>query len=39
LLGIHENEELTYFTIQKYMNKHFISLKNEKSDDTINEIV
>jgi chromatin remodeling complex protein RSC6 len=39
LLGIHENEELTYFTIQKYMNKHFISLKNEKSDDIVNEIV
>jgi len=39
LLGINENEELTYFTIQKYMNKHFISLKNEKSDDTINEVV
>jgi chromatin remodeling complex protein RSC6 len=36
LLGIHENEELTYFTIQKYMNKHFISLKNE---NTVNEIV
>jgi upstream activation factor subunit UAF30 len=24
LLGIEEGEELTYFTIQKYMNKHFI---------------
>ena len=24
LLGINEGEELTYFTIQKYMNKHFI---------------
>lgn len=27
LLGIEENKELTYFTIQKYMNKHFISNK------------
>lgn len=27
LLGIEENKELTYFTIQKYMNKHFISTK------------
>ena len=35
LLGINENEELTYFTIQKYMNKHFISLKNQKSDNII----
>ena len=24
LLGIEEGQELTYFTIQKYMNKHFI---------------
>jgi len=24
LLGIQEGEELTYFTIQKFMNKHFI---------------
>ena len=32
LLGINEDEELTYFTIQKYMNKHFISLKNEKNN-------
>ena len=31
LLGINEDEELTYFTIQKYMNKHFISLKNENT--------
>jgi len=28
LLGIEENKELTYFTIQKYMNKHFISSKS-----------
>jgi len=27
LLGIEENKELTYFSIQKYMNKHFISTK------------
>jgi chromatin remodeling complex protein RSC6 len=38
LLGINEDEELTYFTIQKYMNKHFVSLKNEKNN-TINETV
>jgi chromatin remodeling complex protein RSC6 len=38
LLGINENEELTYFTIQKYMNKHFISLKSEKNN-SINETV
>jgi len=25
LLGVYNNEELTYFNIQKYMNKHFIS--------------
>lgn len=25
LLGINDDEELTYFNIQKYMNKHFIS--------------
>ena len=24
LLGIEEGQELTYFTIQKFMNKHFI---------------
>ena len=27
LLGIEENQEVTYFNIQKYMNKHFISSK------------
>jgi len=26
LLGIEEGKELTYFNIQKYMNKHFISV-------------
>ena len=25
LLGIDNNEELTYFNLQKYMNKHFIT--------------
>jgi chromatin remodeling complex protein RSC6 len=25
LLGVEESDELTYFNIQKYMNKHFIS--------------
>jgi hypothetical protein len=24
LLGLEEGQELTYFTIQKFMNKHFI---------------
>ena len=24
LLGLHDNQELTYFNIQKYMNKHFV---------------
>ena len=40
LLGIEceEVNELTYFNIQKYMNKHFISLKNEKNN-TVNENV
>lgn len=28
LLGISEKEELTYFNIQKYMNKHFITETN-----------
>ena len=27
LLGVDENQEVTYFNIQKYMNKHFISSK------------
>lgn len=26
LLGIEDDKELTYFNIQKYMNKHFIHL-------------
>jgi len=28
LLGINENEQLTYFTLQKFMNKHFIKTTN-----------
>jgi chromatin remodeling complex protein RSC6 len=24
LLGLNDGQELTYFTIQKYMNKHFV---------------
>ena len=28
LLGIEDNEELTFFNLQKYMNKHFISSTN-----------
>ena len=35
LLGINEDEELTYFTIQKYMNKHFISLKDKSDNNKI----
>ena len=26
LLGLEENDELTYFNLQKYMNKHFIKI-------------
>ena len=33
LLGIDDNQELTYFNIQKYMNKHFIKSINESCDD------
>jgi len=28
LLGVEESDELTYFNMQKYMNKHFISEKS-----------
>jgi chromatin remodeling complex protein RSC6 len=28
-LNLHETNDLTFFNIQKYMNKHFISKKNE----------
>jgi chromatin remodeling complex protein RSC6 len=40
LLGIVDDPipELTFFTIQKYMNKHFISSKNKNIEyDTISE--
>jgi DNA topoisomerase-1 len=30
LLGINEGDELSYFTLQKYMNKHFIKQEIEK---------
>jgi chromatin remodeling complex protein RSC6 len=33
LLGINDNESLTFFTLQKYMNQHFISNKT-KNDNT-----
>ena len=33
--GINDDEELTYFTIQKYMNKHFISLKDKSDNNKI----
>ena len=29
LLGLQENEEVTYFTLQKYMNKHFKKSQEE----------
>lgn len=32
LLGIKEEEELTYFNLQKYMNKHFNSANNQDSN-------
>jgi chromatin remodeling complex protein RSC6 len=41
LLGINEDQELTYFNLQKYMNKHFISLKsnsNESNSKTMEEM-
>lgn len=39
LLGVKDAEELNYFNLQKYMNKHFISKKNNnlsESSETIN---
>ena len=38
LLNIDETElaELTFFNIQKYMNKHFISKKNDISNEIVN---
>ena len=40
LLGLNENEEndLTFFNIQKHMNKHFISKKKEQSAATASEV-
>jgi len=35
LLGLEENDELTYFNLQKYMNKHFI----KSSPSHLNSIV
>jgi chromatin remodeling complex protein RSC6 len=32
LLGVEESDELTYFNMQKYMNKHFISEKSSGLD-------
>lgn len=32
LLGIKEEEELTYFNLQKYMNKHFNSVNSQDSN-------
>lgn len=36
LLGIKEEEELTYFNLQKYMNKHFNSV-NSKDSNSLNQ--
>jgi chromatin remodeling complex protein RSC6 len=40
LLGLNENEEndLTFFNIQKHMNKHFLSKKKEQSAATASEV-
>jgi chromatin remodeling complex protein RSC6 len=35
LLGINENDKLTYFTLQKHMNKHFIK-KVKQSAESVN---
>jgi chromatin remodeling complex protein RSC6 len=32
LLGIAENEKLTYFTLQKHMNKHFIKKEKQTAE-------
>jgi chromatin remodeling complex protein RSC6 len=32
LLGIDENEKLTYFTLQKHMNKHFIKKEKQNAE-------
>jgi chromatin remodeling complex protein RSC6 len=34
LLGLEENEELTYFNLQKYMNKHFIKTPSSNISKT-----
>jgi chromatin remodeling complex protein RSC6 len=34
LLGLEENEELTYFNLQKYMNKHFIKIPSSNISKT-----
>jgi chromatin remodeling complex protein RSC6 len=33
LLGVNKNEEVNYFNLQKYMNKHFIKKSDKKSGD------
>lgn len=35
LLGVNEGDDITYFNIQKYMNRHFI--KDEKENEKMNE--
>jgi upstream activation factor subunit UAF30 len=37
LLGINEDDKLTYFTLQKYMNKHFV--KNKTNEAKIESVV
>lgn len=41
LLGVNEGDQVTYFTLQKLMNKHFIKHTEEKDQDQsqINEII
>lgn len=34
LLGINENDKLTYFTLQKHMNKHFIKKSKPTAEST-----
>lgn len=37
LLGVNENDDITYFNIQKYMNRHFIKdIKEEKMNELDN---
>lgn len=35
LLGVKTEDEVTYFNIQKYMNKHFISAANSSTEQTV----